>query len=155
MKKMLLMLSFALISLISYAPNNNILIISREMFTSPVIRTIGNYELLIKAIRVWETRGIPEPLKNSAYNKLEKATGGLQIRPCRLKHYNTLTKKNYTLQDMYDFNKAKEVFMYFTCHDGRGRKIPYKSWEKAAKDWNGGGPKTLDYWKGVLKLLNT
>ena len=149
------MLSFALISLISYAPNNNILIISREMFTSPVIRTIGNYELLIKAIRVWETRGIPEPLKNSAYNKYEKATGGLQIRPCRLKHYNTLTKKNYTLQDMYDFNKAKEVFIYFTCHDGRGRKIPYKSWEKAAKDWNGSGPKTLDYWKGVLKLLNT
>jgi len=56
---------------------------------------------------------------------------------------------------MYDFDKAKEVFLYFTDHDWRGNQISQKSFEKAAKDWNGKGPKTIDYWNKVSAILNT
>jgi hypothetical protein len=103
---------------------------------------IGNiYEPLIQAIFTWETRGSMDTL---AYNPKEGATGGLQIRQCRVDHYNTITGKNYTLKDMYDFNKAREVFLLFA----QG-----KTFEQAAKSWNGSGPLTIKYWEAVSAIL--
>lgn len=108
----------------------------------------GNYEPLIEALFIWEANEDPY-----AYNDLEGATGGLQIRQCRVDHYNYLTKSYYTLADCYDMNISKRIFMYFTNHDNSGNLIPYKSWEQAAKDWNGSGPMTETYWENVKKLL--
>jgi hypothetical protein len=84
--------------------------------------------------------------RSFAFNALENAVGAFQIRQCRIEHYNKLTGKNYTLDDMYDFNKAKEVFLHFAAG---------KSFEKAAKSWNGSGPMTETYWQKVQKHLNS
>jgi len=100
---------------------------------------ISHYEPLIRAIFKVESNYNP-----LAFNLKEGAYGGLQIRDCRIKHYNRLTNKNYTLEDMYDFEKAKEVFLYFA--EG-------KSYEQAAKNWNGSGPMTITYWEKVKKVL--
>jgi len=98
------------------------------------------YEPLVDAIFQHETN------KNTlAHNILENAVGGLQIRQCRVDHYNKLTGSNYTLIDMYDFNIAKEVFLYFA--EG-------KSFEQAAKSWNGSGPMTEIYWDKIKAILN-
>lgn len=135
------MFFFALFSIILYAPNHNTITL---LYPEPVKKSYTFYNPLIDAIFFVEAS------KNVlAYNSKENAVGGLQIRQCRLDHYNQLTNKNYTLKDMYDFEKAKEVFLYFTDHDSNGREIPNKSWEKAAKDWNGSGPKTENYWNKV------
>jgi hypothetical protein len=116
-------------------------IISKPIYTA-------SYEPLIKAIFRYETHN-----NVLAYNSVEEAYGGLQIRPCRLKHYNDLTGSNYTLQDMYDFNKAKEVFLYFATHDRKGRPVKGKSYEQVAKNWNGSGPMTIKYWEAIQPLI--
>jgi len=107
-------------------------------FVQPIIK--NTYEPLIEAIFQHESGN-----NTLAYNALENAVGGLQIRQCRVDHYNKLTGKNYTLTDMYDFNIAKEVFLYFA--EG-------KSFEQAAKKWNGSGPMTEVYWESIKAILN-
>lgn len=106
------------------------------------------YEPLVDAVRTVESQK-----NDSAYNKKEKATGSFQIRPCRLNHYNTLTGSNYTLNDMFDYNIARKVFLYFATHDNKGRLILNKSFELVAKNWNGSGPKTEIYWDNIQAIL--
>jgi len=134
MKKAIIMLFFVLCSLVSYAPNVKMVYIPH---IEPI--KVSYYEPLIRAI--FKVEADYNPL---AFNPKEGAYGGLQIRDCRIKHYNRLTNKNYTLEDMYDFEKAKEVFLYFA--EG-------KSYEQAAKNWNGSGPMTITYWEKVKKAL--
>ena len=137
MKKMLVMLFFAFYSLLSYAPVNNFIYIAESKGIKDTM--INYYSSLIEALfKLESNRNI------YAYNKSENAVGGLQIRQCRIEHYNKLTGKNYTLNDMYDFEKSKEVFLYFA----KG-----KTYEQAAKSWNGSGPKTIKYWDAIKVLL--
>jgi hypothetical protein len=106
------------------------------------VATIPNvYDPLIEAISIYESNK-----QDSALNVKENAIGRLQIRECRIKHYNQLTGKNYAHEDMYDFRKAREVFLYFA----KG-----KTYEQAAKSWNGSGPMTIQYWEKVKKLIAT
>ena len=136
MKKVLIMLFFIVYSSISFAPNAPVII---NIPKAVEINTASIYEPLIEAISVIESSR-----NDSAYNKLENAVGRLQIRQCRIEHFNNLTGKNYTLSDMYDFKKAREVFLYFA--EG-------KSFEQAAKNWNGSGPLTIKYWEKVSAIL--
>lgn len=133
---------------VAYCPNANTL----PVFVAPIVTempTLENYySALIDAIYYHEAKRNP-----NAYNPKEEAVGGLQIRPVRLKHYNDLTGKSYTLADMYDFNKAKEVFLYFCSHDNRGRRIEFKSYEQAARNWNGRWDLTEGYWSSIQSLL--
>lgn len=108
-----------------------------------------DYKPLIEAVGLIESKQ-----DTSAINKWENAHGYFQIRANRLKHYNDLTDKNYTLKDMHNFDKAQEIFLYFVNHDSRGRIIPDKSYEKTAKNWNGSGPMTDNYWNLVKAQLN-
>jgi hypothetical protein len=77
-----------------------------------------------------------------AYNPHEQATGAFQIRPIRLRDYNEKTGKNYTLDQMYNYEIAKSVFLYFTND---------QSYELVAKDWN--KSRTNRYWKLVKAEL--
>jgi hypothetical protein len=120
--------------MISFAPSTNVIYISAATAYKET-----TYDALIEAIFKVESTSNP-----FAYNALENAVGGLQIRQCRIEHYNRLTGKNYTLQEMYDLSKAKEVFLYFA----KG-----KTYEQAAKNWNGSGPMTEIYWAKVKKLI--
>jgi hypothetical protein len=134
----------------AFCPNDQIIFIP-ETKSITVITPIpvNNYGPLIDAMFQFEAG------RNTlAYNPRENAVGGLQIRQAKLDDYNKCTGKNYTLNDMYDFNKAQEVFMYFTNHTLNGKPIPNKSWEQAAKDWNGSGKMTVTYWEeGVRPLI--
>jgi hypothetical protein len=138
MKKMFMVIILALCNLVSFAPTANILYIPAA---NTIQKVITGYESLIAAIYFHESGFDPK-----AWNKEENAVGGLQIRQCRIDRYNELTGRKYKLEEMYDFNKAKEVFLYFA--DG-------KSYEQAAKDWNGSGPMTITYWDNINYILNT
>jgi hypothetical protein len=82
-----------------------------------------------------------------AYNREEKATGYFQIRPIRIDDYNKRTGSHYALNDMYDYHTAEKVFLYYASNIG-----PY-NFEKIAKNWNGSGEMTIDYWKRVRRWL--
>lgn len=97
------------------------------------------YEPLIKAVATVESNN-----NTLAYNATEGAVGALQIRQCRLDHYNKLNKSDYKLSDCYNYETARRIFLYFAAG---------KSYEQAAKDWNGSGPMTNIYWQKVNKEL--
>ena len=151
MKRLQIMTAFLFMNLpVAFCPNIKTLYVaeSRPIIHIPKIECTTDYDLLIKAIFHYESG-----FNTLAYNAEEDAVGGLQIRQCRLDHFNKLTNKGYTLQDMYDFNKAKEVFLYFATHNYNGKSVKGKTYEQVAKNWNGSGPLTECYWEQVKQLL--
>lgn len=97
------------------------------------------YEPLIKAIVFVEsTNGL------DTINDIENAIGWFQIRQIRVDDYNKRTGSSYELNDFFDYHLSKEMFLYYA----QG-----KSFEQAAKNWNGSGPMTEVYWKKVKKRL--
>ncbi|RPH31880.1 MAG: hypothetical protein EHM93_11880 [Bacteroidales bacterium] len=109
------------------------------IFTSEPIKP---YDRLIKAVVHVESRG-----DTLAYNLIEEAAGAFQIRPIRLRDYNQRTNKNYKLKDRYNFRISKEIFLYYAMLVG------FSDYEKIAKDWNGSGKETLQYWEKVKLQL--
>ena len=83
----------------------------------------------------------------TAYNEREMATGYFQIRPIRLKDYNIRTGNKYTMNDMFDYKISEKVFLYFATQIG-----PY-DFEKIARNWNGSGAKTFEYWERIKEYL--
>jgi len=149
MRKLLLVIFLLSFHILSFAPSTGKTAFIAEVKPINYYEVIQPiYEPLVRAIALVESNN-----NILAYNVVEDAVGAFQIRQCRIKHYNKLTGKDYTLKDMYDYNKAKEVFVYFIYHDNRGRIIHPKSYEQAAKNWNGSGPMTENYWKRVQKVL--
>jgi hypothetical protein len=137
MKKILLLL-FALMPLAAKCPPDYCLPIKRAEGIKP-------YWRVYQAVRQVESSCNP-----FAYNPTEGAVGELQIRKCRVDHYNNLTGKNYTLVDCYDPEISKEIFMYFA------EKL--KDSERICREWNGGAlgrykPSTEIYWRKIQKLL--
>jgi hypothetical protein len=96
---------------------------------------LSEFDALIKAV-VWvESKG-----NTFAFNPVEDAVGAFQIRQCRIDDYNRRTGSNYRIEDCFDYNLSREVFLYFA----KG-----KSFEQAAKNWNGSGKQTIEYWNKV------
>jgi len=134
MKKTLTTISAILLFSLSLAPAGQ-----RELFI-PHAKGINPYEALINAV-VWvESRGDPY-----AYNDFENAVGAFQIRQIRIDHYNQLTGNVYRLEDCYDYELSKRVFLHFAM------QLP--DFETIAKRWNGSGPLTEIYWKQVKMKL--
>lgn len=82
-----------------------------------------------------------------AFNPTEKAAGYFQIRPVRLEDYNMRTGSNYTLEDMFNYEISEKIFLYYA-----GKMGPYRM-EEIARNWNGSGHKTEDYWKRIKEYL--
>jgi hypothetical protein len=135
MKKILILFSFLLLTFKLSAPD----IRSLPVFEATAVEP---FDRLIHAIGMVEVRG-----DTAAYNEIEQATGFFQIRPIRLDDYNRRTGNNYTLSEMFDYDIAKKVFLYYASQIG-----PY-NYEKIAKNWNGSGHKTILYWNRVKKYL--
>lgn len=133
--KSLLFIFFLLISIRVTAPDLNLVFIAS---TGPV----DAYDRLINAVIQVESAGI-----TMAYNLAEKATGPLQIRPIRLLDYNRRTGNNRTLEECYDLEVSKEIFMYYARITG------YPHYELIARNWNGSGKMTIEYWKKVKAYL--
>lgn len=100
------------------------------------------YDKLIRAIIKVESKG-----DTLACNLTEQAFGAFQIRPIRLQDYNQRTGKNYRLEDLYNFEISKEIFIYYA------KKIGYPDYESIARNWNGSGKTTLEYWKKVKSFF--
>jgi hypothetical protein len=77
----------------------------------------------------------------------EEAIGAFQIRPIRLLDYNQRTGKNYKIEDCYNFEISKEIFLYYAG------KIGSREYETIARKWNGSGVTTLDYWEKVKSYM--
>jgi hypothetical protein len=139
MKRLLLLLCFGLlISLAGICPpaQKGFYIFGRE--------PINPYERLYLAVCLVESSNNP-----LAYNSKENAVGISQIRQVRLNDYNRQTGKRYTLREMYDPYKSKEVFMYYAG------KYPYTDYETIARAWNGSGKATIKYWARVKSKLKS
>jgi len=103
---------------------------------------VDAYDRLIKAVVQVESSG-----DTLAYNLTEEATGAFQIRPIRILDYYQRTGNNYKIEDCYNFEISKEIFLYYA------RQIGYPDYETIAKNWNGSGKTTLDYWEKVKSNL--
>ena len=107
-------------------------------------RINAEYEKIWNAVIHVESRGNP-----MAYNPDEGATGIAQIRQIRVDDYNRRTGSNYLLEQMYDPDISKEIFMYYA------RLIGYENPEWIARRWNGSGRMTVIYWNKVKELFYT
>jgi hypothetical protein len=133
--KSVLIVFFSFLAIRASAPDIKVAYIRS---TEPV----NAYDRLIKAIVQVESAG-----DTLAYNLSEEAVGAFQIRPIRLLDYYQRTSSNYKIQDCYNFEISKEIFLYYA------RQIGYPDYETIARNWNGSGNATLDYWKKVKSNL--
>jgi hypothetical protein len=133
--KILLVFFFILISFRAAAPDLKVIFIKKA-------EPVNAYDRILMAVFHVECHG-----NLRAYNQLEEATGPLQIRPIRLLDYNLRTGNNYLLEDCYDFNISKKIFLYYALKTG------YPNYEIIAKNWNGSGKMTEDYWERIKPNL--
>ena len=134
-RKLLILCILFTVSLAGNPHRDKRLIIEYEPPYSP-------FNALSIAVGMVESKGNP-----MAYNAKEQATGIYQIRPCKLQDFNQATRKSYTLTEMYDTIKAKEVFLWH-CQQYNVNDI-----ERIARRWNGSGVLTDSYWEAVKKQL--
>lgn len=109
---------------------------------------------VIDAIIQVESKGNPK-----AHNKNGDCVGILQITKVLVKEVNNSLKlkgstKRYTYQDRWDVEKSKEMFIIIQERFNKQNNV-----EKAIRGWNGGmgnwkTPKTLNYYKKVMKYYN-
>ena len=114
-----------------------------------------DWNKVINAIIKVESRG-----NEKAYNPNGNCCGILQITPILVKECNQILKrkgssKRYTLNDRYNAEKSKEMFIMLQEHFNPEHNI-----EKAIRCWNcgfyGNGWKTksLGYYKKVMKYYD-
>jgi len=135
MKRLIIFTLLILFATRTFAPNQE----SVAIFYTPPVEP---FTKLIYAVGMVEGK-----CDTTAYNEFEEAAGFFQIRPIRLEDYKMRTGISYTTEDMFDYEKAEEVFLYYAQRIG-----PY-DFEKIARDWNGSGAKTTEYWNRVKKFL--
>lgn len=113
-----------------------------KVATIPFPKPIDAFDRLIIAVVQVESAG-----DTLAYNQMEEAAGAFQIRPIRLLDYYQRTGINYKIEDCYNFDISKEIFLYYA------RQTGYPDYETIARNWNGSGKLTLDYWEKVKANL--
>ena len=133
--KFILIIFFLMIELKAAAPGT----ITTFIF---VAQPIEAYNRLINAVVMVESSG-----DTMAYNLEEEAYGAFQIRPIRLLDYNQRTGKNYKTEDCFNFEISKKIFLYYAENMG------YRDYQSIARNWNGSGKMTLDYWAKIKKYL--
>jgi len=141
MKKTTLTLLLVMIFAISFAPVGEAK--NQNDCSHETNKRVNDFKELIYAIGYVETR-----LDTFAYCEEENAVGYFQIRQIRIDDYNWRTGKSYELSEMYDYDKAEEVFLYYAKRIGKDRP------DLIAKRWNGSGPMTVTYWEKVSAVLN-
>jgi len=133
--KSILIILFSLPAIRTSAPDIKVACIS-------AVKPVDGYNRLIEAVVQVESAG-----DTLAYNLSEEAAGAFQIRPIRLLDYYQRTGVNYKIEDCYDYDISKVIFLYYA------RKTGHRDYETIARNWNGSGKLTLDYWKKVKANL--
>lgn len=98
--------------------------------------------------KLWEAVCFVESSFNPlAVNESEGAYGISQIRQIKLDWYEKQTGIRYTLQDCFDKEISKSIFLYhMDCYDDP---------EISIRKWNGSGPQTDIYWRKIQKYLDS
>jgi len=114
------------------------------MFAPPEIKP---YEALWNATCAVESNFNPYAIGDKHMKRW--SYGIVQIRKSRLDDYYRQTGIRYTVTDMFDTDKSKEVFMYYCT----GTDL-----ERISREWNGGNrgmqkKSTKNYWKQIQKRL--
>jgi hypothetical protein len=106
-----------------------------------VFKPIQPYE------RLWEAVCFVESSFNPlAVNESEQAYGVAQIRQIKLDWYEKQTGVRYTLQDCFDKDISKTIFLYhMDCYDDP---------ERGVRAWNGRYELTHGYWNKIQNYLN-
>ena len=118
-------------------------------------KDVFSWERVINAIIKVESQG-----NHKAFNKIGDCAGVLQITPVLVKECNNIlknqkSKRRYTLQDRWNAEKSKEMFVII-----QEKHNPEHNIEKAIKCWNCGGfylknngwkNKSIGYYKKVMK----
>jgi hypothetical protein len=133
--KSIIIIFFLLHTIKAGAPDDKVVYI---IMSKPV----DAYERLINAVVKVESIG-----DTMANNLFEEAIGAFQIRPIRLLDYNQRTGNKYKMEDCYNYNISKKIFLYYA------NQIGFPEYEKIAKSWNGAGETNLDYWEKVKSYL--
>jgi hypothetical protein len=108
---------------------------------------INPYEAIWKATCKVESDNNPFAIGDR--NLKKKSYGIIQIRESRLKDYYEKTGIRYSVTDMFDVKKSKEVFMFYCS----GSDL-----EPISRLWNGGPDglekeSTLEYWNKIKAVL--
>ena len=133
--KSVLIVFFSLLAIRATAPDIKVTFVC-------VPKPVNAYDRLIKAVVQVESAG-----DTLAYNLSEEAAGAFQIRPIRLLDYYQRTGNSYKIEDCYNFEISKEIFLYYA------RQTGYRDYKTIARNWNGTGKTTLDYWEKVKSNL--
>ena len=126
------LISILFCTLLSAPPNNSGMVFESE--------GINYYEPLIKAVVMVESSN-----GKYTYNPDEGAVGWFQIRQVRVDDYNKKRGMDHKLADFYDYDLSREIFLWYASG---------KSYEVAARNWNGKWVLTEKYWKRVKQHLN-
>lgn len=137
---MKILITLLILTFRAYAPEYRELVIAEVAPTQP-------YESLWNATCYVETRFNTLAIGDTAL--VEHSYGIAQIRNERLQDYYLATGINYSVTDMFDPVKSKEVFMFYAS----GSDL-----EVIARTWNGGPTgmnkeSTLEYWKLIKSQL--
>jgi hypothetical protein len=119
MKKMKILIILIILTFRVYAPTNPVLYI-------PAPDKIQPYEAIWKAICQAESGGDPYAIGDK--NLRKHSYGIAQIRQSRLDDFYKQTGIRYSVKEMFDTAKSKEVFMFYASGDD----------ETIARCWNGG-----------------
>jgi hypothetical protein len=133
--KSILIILFSLLTFKAAAPDLKVAYI---FITEP----IDVYCRLINAVVLVESSG-----DTMAFNLKEEATGAFQIRPIRLLDYNQRTGNSIRIEDCYNYKISKEIFLYYA------RLSDFPIYETIARNWNGSGKTSGDYWEKVKSHL--
>ncbi|MBN1226122.1 MAG: transglycosylase SLT domain-containing protein [Deltaproteobacteria bacterium] len=131
---LLLMLTFR-----AYSPGNHVLSVLRQEPIQP-------HEAIWKATCRVESNFNPYAVGDKHLKK--HSYGVVQIRQSRLDDFYRETGIKYDVQDMFDPQKSKHVFMYYANFDN----------EVTSRTWNGGPngmqkKSTLKYWDKIKLYL--
>lgn len=80
------------------------------------------------------------------FNEKENAVGWFGIRPVRLNDYNQKTGQNITLDQCYDFETGKTIFLWYVS------QIDYRDIKAICRNWNGASKRNL-YFQKVKAIL--
>lgn len=109
-----------------------------------------DWNSVMEAIILVESEGNPKAVSG-------KSVGAMQITPICVKECNNILEqrgsdRRYTLDDRYDIEKSKEMFLLIQSYHN-----PTNSIEKAIRSWNGGMKysvrATNRYYKKVMSKM--
>jgi hypothetical protein len=133
MMKMILTILILLFTVPAFAPDREALYIGR-------VEPVNPYERIINAVsRVESGNG------TNLFNAKETAVGWFGIRPIRLKDYNQRSGSNVTLDQCYDYETGRRIFLYYAS------QFRPDDYEGISKDWN--KSRTDKYWKKIKETF--